>query len=72
VQAPYGGMKQSGIVREQGSLVIDDYLEWETVYQEMSYDSRGAHLRAPLEVGTNDKTCSIALRAYPRQGFRVS
>jgi succinate-semialdehyde dehydrogenase/glutarate-semialdehyde dehydrogenase len=44
VQAPYGGMKQSGIGREQGSLAIDDYLEWKTVYQEMSYESRGARL----------------------------
>ncbi|HSB89983.1 MAG TPA: NAD-dependent succinate-semialdehyde dehydrogenase [Anaerolineales bacterium] len=44
VQAPYGGMKQSGIGREQGALAIDDYLEWKTVYQEMSYDSRGARL----------------------------
>ncbi len=44
VQAPYGGMKMSGIGREQGSLAIDDYLEWKTVYQEMSYDSRGARL----------------------------
>jgi len=42
VQAPYGGMKQSGIGREQGSIAIDDYLEWKTVYQEMSYESRGA------------------------------
>jgi len=44
VQAPYGGMKQSGIGREQGSLAIDDYLEWKTVYWEMSYASRGARL----------------------------
>jgi acyl-CoA reductase-like NAD-dependent aldehyde dehydrogenase len=44
VQAPYGGMKQSGIGREQGSLAVDDYLEWKTVYQEMSYESRGARL----------------------------
>jgi succinate-semialdehyde dehydrogenase/glutarate-semialdehyde dehydrogenase len=42
IQAPYGGMKQSGIGREQGSIAIDDYLEWKTVYQEMSYESRGA------------------------------
>jgi succinate-semialdehyde dehydrogenase/glutarate-semialdehyde dehydrogenase len=44
VQAPYGGMKQSGIGREQGSIAIDDYLEWKTVYQEMSYESRGARV----------------------------
>jgi succinate-semialdehyde dehydrogenase/glutarate-semialdehyde dehydrogenase len=42
VQAPYGGMKLSGIGREQGSIAVDDYLEWKTVYQEMSYESRGA------------------------------
>jgi succinate-semialdehyde dehydrogenase/glutarate-semialdehyde dehydrogenase len=44
VQAPYGGMKQSGMGREQGSLAVDEYLEWKTVYQEMSYESRGARL----------------------------
>lgn len=44
VQAPYGGMKESGIGREQGALAVDDYLEWKTVYQEMSYESRGARL----------------------------
>jgi acyl-CoA reductase-like NAD-dependent aldehyde dehydrogenase len=44
IQAPYGGMKQSGIGREQGALAVDDYLEWKTVYQEMSYESRGARL----------------------------
>ena len=65
VQAPYGGMKQSGIGREQGSIAIDDYLEWKTVYQEMSYESRGARLRAPLEVSVHDQTCRSALRADP-------
>jgi acyl-CoA reductase-like NAD-dependent aldehyde dehydrogenase len=44
IQAPYGGMKQSGIGREQGSIAIDDYLEWKTVYWEMSNESRGARL----------------------------
>jgi acyl-CoA reductase-like NAD-dependent aldehyde dehydrogenase len=44
VQAPYGGIKQSGIGREQGSIAIDEYLEWKTVYQEMSYESRGARI----------------------------
>ncbi|HEX9795953.1 MAG TPA: NAD-dependent succinate-semialdehyde dehydrogenase [Anaerolineales bacterium] len=44
VQAPYGGMKLSGIGREQGSIAIDEYLEWKTVYQEMSEESRGARL----------------------------
>jgi succinate-semialdehyde dehydrogenase/glutarate-semialdehyde dehydrogenase len=42
VQAPYGGMKQSGIGREQGALAIGEYLEWKTVYHEMSEESRGA------------------------------
>lgn len=44
VQAPYGGMKQSGMGREQGAVAINEYLEWKTVYQEMSYESRGARL----------------------------
>jgi acyl-CoA reductase-like NAD-dependent aldehyde dehydrogenase len=44
VQAPYGGMKMSGIGREQGSIAVDDYLEWKTVYWEMSYESRGSRL----------------------------
>ena len=44
VQAPYGGMKQSGFGREQGALAVDDYLEWKTIYQEMSYESRGPRL----------------------------
>jgi acyl-CoA reductase-like NAD-dependent aldehyde dehydrogenase len=44
VQAPYGGMKLSGLGREQGSIAIDEYLEWKTVYQEMSSESRGARL----------------------------
>lgn len=44
VQAPYGGMKQSGIGREQGAVAIDEYLEWKTVYHEMSNESRGARL----------------------------
>jgi succinate-semialdehyde dehydrogenase/glutarate-semialdehyde dehydrogenase len=44
VQAPYGGMKQSGIGREQGSIAVDDYLEWKTVYWEMSDQARGARL----------------------------
>jgi len=44
LQAPYGGMKQSGIGREQGAIAIDEYLEWKTVYQEMSYESRGPRI----------------------------
>jgi acyl-CoA reductase-like NAD-dependent aldehyde dehydrogenase len=44
VQAPYGGMKQSGMGREQGALAVDEYLEWKTVYHEMSDESRGARL----------------------------
>jgi len=44
VQAPYGGMKQSGIGREQSSFAVNEYLEWKTVYQEMSYESRGKRL----------------------------
>lgn len=44
VQAPYGGTKLSGIGREQGSIAVDEYLEWKTVYQEMSEQPRGARL----------------------------
>jgi acyl-CoA reductase-like NAD-dependent aldehyde dehydrogenase len=44
VQAPYGGMKQSGMGREQGSIAVDEYLEWKTVYHEMSYETRGTRL----------------------------
>lgn len=44
VQAPYGGVKQSGIGREQGVVAMDEYLEWKTVYEEMSPDSRGPRL----------------------------
>lgn len=44
VQAPYGGMKQSGMGREQGSIAVDEYLEWKTVYHEMSYEARRARL----------------------------
>jgi len=41
LQAPYGGMKQSGIGREQGSVAVGEYMELKTVYQEMSEESRG-------------------------------
>ncbi len=44
LQAPYGGMKLSGMGREQGSIAVDEYLEVKTVYQEMSRESRGARL----------------------------
>jgi succinate-semialdehyde dehydrogenase/glutarate-semialdehyde dehydrogenase len=44
VQAPYGGMKMSGMGREQGSVAVDEYLEIKTVYQEMSRESRGPRL----------------------------
>jgi succinate-semialdehyde dehydrogenase / glutarate-semialdehyde dehydrogenase len=42
VQAPYGGMKQSGLGREQGAAAMDEYLELKTVYHEMSDGPRGA------------------------------
>jgi succinate-semialdehyde dehydrogenase / glutarate-semialdehyde dehydrogenase len=41
VQAPYGGMKLSGLGREQGSVAIDEYLELKTVYHDMSDKPRG-------------------------------
>lgn len=44
VQAPYGGTKLSGIGREQGSIAVDEYLEYKTVYQEMSEQPRGDRL----------------------------
>ncbi|MBI2238023.1 MAG: NAD-dependent succinate-semialdehyde dehydrogenase [Actinobacteria bacterium] len=44
VQAPYGGMKQSGLGREQGSVAVDEYLELKTVYHEMSDQPRGPRL----------------------------
>jgi succinate-semialdehyde dehydrogenase / glutarate-semialdehyde dehydrogenase len=44
VQAPYGGMKQSGLGREQGSAALDEYLELKTVYHEMSDQPRGPRL----------------------------
>ena len=44
LQAPYGGMKESGMGREQGSIAVEDYLEIKTIYQEMSDASRGARL----------------------------
>ncbi len=44
LQAPYGGMKLSGMGREQGSIAVDEYLEVKTVYQEMSRESRGPRL----------------------------
>ncbi|MCL4488859.1 MAG: NAD-dependent succinate-semialdehyde dehydrogenase [Chloroflexi bacterium] len=43
VQAPYGGMRESGIGREQGQVAIDDYLEWKTVYWDMSGKPRGPY-----------------------------
>jgi succinate-semialdehyde dehydrogenase / glutarate-semialdehyde dehydrogenase len=44
LQAPYGGMKLSGMGREQGGVAVDEYLEIKTIYQEMSKESRGARL----------------------------
>jgi acyl-CoA reductase-like NAD-dependent aldehyde dehydrogenase len=44
LQAPYGGMKGSGIGREQGSVAMDEYLELKTVYHEMSDQPRGPRL----------------------------
>lgn len=32
VEAPFGGMKQSGLGREQGLAALDHYSEWKTVY----------------------------------------
>ena len=46
LQAPYGGIKASGIGREQGAVAVGEYLEWKTVYHEMSRASRGPRLCA--------------------------
>ncbi|HUV08479.1 MAG TPA: NAD-dependent succinate-semialdehyde dehydrogenase [Spirochaetia bacterium] len=51
LQAPYGGIKQSGMGREQGSVAVEEYLEWKTVYQELSPEPRGARLCVHPEGG---------------------
>ena len=32
LEAPFGGVKQSGLGRELGLVVLDHYTEWKTVY----------------------------------------
>jgi len=32
VEAPFGGVKQSGLGREQGMVALDAYSEWKTVF----------------------------------------
>ena len=32
LEAPFGGVKQSGLGRELGLAVLDHYTEWKTVY----------------------------------------
>jgi betaine-aldehyde dehydrogenase len=32
IEAPFGGMKQSGIGREQGMVALDHYSEYKTVF----------------------------------------
>jgi len=36
LEAPFGGVKQSGIGRELGLQVLDNYTEWKTVYVDVS------------------------------------
>ncbi|MFC2076164.1 aldehyde dehydrogenase family protein [candidate division KSB1 bacterium] len=43
VQAPYGGMKESGLGREQGSVAINEYLEIKTVYMDLAKKNRGGY-----------------------------
>jgi acyl-CoA reductase-like NAD-dependent aldehyde dehydrogenase len=42
IQAPYGGMKASGIGREQGSIAVDDYLRVEDRLPGDELRARGA------------------------------
>ena len=32
LEAPFGGVKQSGLGREQGLVALDHYSEWKTVF----------------------------------------
>ena len=36
LEAPFGGVKQSGLGREMGLVVLDHYTEWKTVYIDVS------------------------------------
>jgi betaine-aldehyde dehydrogenase len=36
LEAPFGGVKQSGIGRELGLAALDAYTEWKTVYVDVS------------------------------------
>ena len=36
LEAPFGGMKQSGLGRELGMQVLDNYTEWKTVYVDVA------------------------------------
>lgn len=44
VQAPYGGMKESGIGREQGSVAVDEYVELKTIYFDFAEHRSGPRL----------------------------
>ncbi|HEX3109474.1 MAG TPA: aldehyde dehydrogenase family protein [Thermoanaerobaculia bacterium] len=36
LEAPFGGVKHSGLGRELGLQVLDNYTEWKTVYVDVS------------------------------------
>jgi betaine-aldehyde dehydrogenase len=38
LEAPFGGVKQSGLGRELGLQVLDHYTEWKTVYIDVASD----------------------------------
>jgi acyl-CoA reductase-like NAD-dependent aldehyde dehydrogenase len=46
VQCPYGGVKESGLGREQSAKAVEEYLEEKTVYLDLAKNSRGGHLIA--------------------------
>jgi len=72
VQAPYGGMKMSGIGREQGSIAIDDYLEWKTVYQEMSYESRAPGCACTSRRGAMSKPVVLLYETMHEKARRLA
>lgn len=44
IHCPYGGMKESGLGREQSSKAVEEYLEEKTVYLDLSKENRGGYL----------------------------
>lgn len=44
VHCPYGGMKESGLGREQSHFGVDEFLELKTVYLDLAEKNRGGYL----------------------------